>query len=203
MLEHLFGSKTRLKLLRYFLNHPHEDFYMRELARRLAFPLNAVRRELERLAAARVIKGSERENTGASKETGEKKRKYFRLDKDGLITEELKNLLIKDRLSREKSLIESLKAAAGVEYLLLSGRFAGTSDSPTDVLAVGKIARHDLERLVKNFEKEAGEEIRYTLMKTSEFLFRRDVADKFLSDLLNKKYFVVVDKLGRGKAKIF
>ena len=49
MLEHLFGSKTRVRLLRLFLHHPEEAFFVRELARKTHFQMNAVRRELENL----------------------------------------------------------------------------------------------------------------------------------------------------------
>ncbi len=49
MLEKLFGSNARVKILKLFLLHPAEKFYIRQLARNLKLQLNSVRRELENL----------------------------------------------------------------------------------------------------------------------------------------------------------
>ena len=49
MLEKLFGSKSRVKILKLFLLHPNQSFYIRQLARDLKLQLNSVRRELENL----------------------------------------------------------------------------------------------------------------------------------------------------------
>ena len=55
MLEHLFGSKTRLKLLKLFLSNPDKIFFVREISRKLEVPINAVRREIDHLTAAEII----------------------------------------------------------------------------------------------------------------------------------------------------
>lgn len=200
MLEHLFGSKTRLKLLRFFLNHPDQSFFVRELTRKLGLSINAVRRELEHLSAAQVVAGAERKEDLrlAEKKMGAAaaKRKYFRLNSQGSLTAELQSLILKDRLGRECQLIDALKGLGSIEYLLLSGRFAGIKESPTDLLIVGSLAHRDLEKLIKIFEKESDDEVRYTVMKKQEFLFRRNVADKFLSNLLNNKHLLIIDKIG-------
>ena len=47
MIDTLFGSKTRVKLLYLFLNNPGRAFYVREITRRVDEQINSVRRELQ------------------------------------------------------------------------------------------------------------------------------------------------------------
>ncbi len=202
MLEQLFGSKTRQKLLRLFFDNPQKDYFVRELTRVLGLQINAVRRELDRLLVAQVIvQNSEpTEPTAFNNSNGaESKRKYYRLNAKGILNPELKALLIKDRLAKEKDLVESLQNLDSVEYLMLTGRFMGVENASTDLLIVGNIGYKELRRLINLFETDSGEELRYTLMSVKEFMYRRDVADKFLTDLLSKKTLVVIDKLGKTK----
>ena len=49
MLEQLFGSRTRTKLLYLFLEHPEEAFFVREITRQIKERINSVRRELDNL----------------------------------------------------------------------------------------------------------------------------------------------------------
>ena len=46
MLEHLFGSRTRVKLLKIFLSNPDKDYFVRELTRKIKERINSARREL-------------------------------------------------------------------------------------------------------------------------------------------------------------
>ncbi|MDP2830565.1 MAG: hypothetical protein Q8O21_00690 [bacterium] len=49
MLEKLFGSRARVKILNIFLLNPREKYYIRQLSRNLKLQLNSARRELENL----------------------------------------------------------------------------------------------------------------------------------------------------------
>ena len=49
MLGKLMGSNARVKILRQFISHPDDKFYIRQLSRDLKLQLNSVRRELENL----------------------------------------------------------------------------------------------------------------------------------------------------------
>jgi len=53
--ESLFGSKTRVRLLNLFLEHPERPFYVREITRKVDAQLNSVRRELQNLIALNII----------------------------------------------------------------------------------------------------------------------------------------------------
>jgi DNA-binding transcriptional ArsR family regulator len=48
-LERLFTSRTRVKLLDFFILHPEREIHVREICRRTGSNINAVRRELANL----------------------------------------------------------------------------------------------------------------------------------------------------------
>src|SRR5690606_16132906 len=55
MIERLFGSKTRVKLLQLFYSNPNRAFYVRELTRKIDEQINSVRRELANLLSIGII----------------------------------------------------------------------------------------------------------------------------------------------------
>ncbi|MCU0678948.1 MAG: hypothetical protein MUC28_00680, partial [Planctomycetes bacterium] len=58
MLGKLFGSNTRVKILKLFLLHPDNKFYIRQIARGLKLQVNSVRRELENLEKFGLLKSA-------------------------------------------------------------------------------------------------------------------------------------------------
>lgn len=55
MIEQLFGSKTRVKLLYLFYGNPNRPFYVREITRKVDEQINSVRRELGNLLSIGII----------------------------------------------------------------------------------------------------------------------------------------------------
>ncbi|MEK7540164.1 MAG: winged helix-turn-helix domain-containing protein, partial [Patescibacteria group bacterium] len=84
MLEQLFGSRTRVKLLRLFLSNPQEEYYVRELTRRMNEQINSIRRELSNLEDMGLLLSEEREG-----------KKYYKVNQDHLMFPELRALFLK------------------------------------------------------------------------------------------------------------
>ena len=55
MIEQIFGSKTRVKLLQLFYSNPNRSFYVREITRKIDEQINSVRRELSNLLSIGII----------------------------------------------------------------------------------------------------------------------------------------------------
>src|SRR3954453_10637165 len=62
MIEQLFGSKTRVKLLQLFYSNPNRSFYVREITRKIDEQINSVRRELANLLSLGIIKSDQNNN---------------------------------------------------------------------------------------------------------------------------------------------
>ena len=190
-LEHLFGSKTRVKLLSLFLHNGDQSFFVRELVRRIGAQIHSVRRELENLCNLGIIN-----STGGAAAKGVAsalRKRYYKVDREFVLYNELQALLRKAQILLERNLVNRLAAIGDVRYLALCGKFLGES-APIDLLVVGKLSANGLQRLLKRFEQEVGFEVNYTLMSPDEFSYRRDITDRFLYSILEGKKMVMVNK---------
>jgi len=191
MLEKLFGSKTRVLLLRLFLNNPDKYFFVRELARSLETHLNSVRRELENLEEIGILISIEKP---AEEKEEANNRKYYRLNRAFSFVEDLRSLFIKAHMVMENTLAEKVAKLGDIDLFLLSGVFVGLEECPADILIVGSLPKTKVQRLIAKFEKEMSRSLNYALMPTSEFNYRRSVADKFLMNLLENKNLILINR---------
>jgi len=206
MLESVFGSRTRVKLLKLFLTHPNEYFFVREIARKVEEKINSVRRELANLEDLGLIVTEDKikldeekdikpaRNASRSVAGGEKK-KYYITNTDFVLYNEFRNLILKSRLLLEKSLAKEIKNLGKIKFLVLSGIFVDDKGAKTDFLLVGSIDKKKLDGLIKKIEKNFDQEIRYTIMTPQEFKYRNQITDKFLFEVLEGKKIVVIDEL--------
>lgn len=198
MLEQLFGSKTRLKLLYLFFRTEDRSYFVRELARLAETQLNAVRRELSNLLDLGII-SQVSADTKKMDELGTERSKYFKLNTGCLLYPELKALLLQAQVLEEQKLIEALKSKAGdIKLMLLTGIFTGQADAPTDILMVGDLKPMATSKLIKEFEKVMGKPIRYTVMDTKEYNERNEIGDRFLYTIFECKHLKAVDGLNIG-----
>ena len=194
MLEHLFGSTTRVKLLRLFFNNQDRAYFVRELSRVIDIQLNAVRRELANLEELGIVK---QVAFGESKEeeVGTERSKYYRLNTDFFLCEELGALLNKTQLIEEREFIDLIKKRCGtIKLMILTGFFTG-AEVGTDVLLVGDIKPVPLSKTIKDFEKFLNRPIRYTVMDEKEFTERKEIGDKFIYSIFEAKHLVPFDEL--------
>ncbi len=195
MLENLFGSKTRVKLLRLFLHNPEQAYFVRELTRKVSSQINAVRNELEHLVAMGIVSVAtdikpEPVGTGAMAQ-----RKYYRLDRTCLVYNELQALFAKDRMPIEQDFVKRISTIGNVAYLALTGFFVGSTTAPTDMLIVGRIENDKVLPLIRNFERELGREINFTILTPAEFRYRKEITDRFLYSILEEQKVVLIDNV--------
>ncbi|MCX6740524.1 MAG: hypothetical protein NTZ49_04835 [Candidatus Parcubacteria bacterium] len=194
MLEQLFGSQTRSKLLQVFLTNPETKYFVRELTRALNSQINAVRRELQNLEDLDIIRVIE-EDKGKELPKADSKRKFYQVNPKFIIFPELKSIFQKAQFMLEKNFARELKKTGSVYYLALSGFFVGDKESPIDMLVVGNLEKKSFEKVLRNFEKDFRREINYTFLNKEEFDYRRSVADKFLYSILDANKIVLIDEI--------
>ncbi|MFA6105389.1 MAG: hypothetical protein WC725_02195 [Patescibacteria group bacterium] len=195
MLEHFFGSKTRLKLLKVFFRSPDRSFYVRELARLIKTQLNAVRREISNLQKLRIIRTSIAGDS-QGEEAGTERSKYYQVDELSPLFAELRALLTKSEVLEEQELVEEIKHKGGkIKLFLLTGVFTGEKDATTDIMIVGKLKPLIVSKIIRRYEDDLGKTIRYTFMTEEEFKDRRHIGDRFLFAILEAKHVFVVNEL--------
>ncbi|MBI5621271.1 hypothetical protein HY933_00180 [Candidatus Falkowbacteria bacterium] len=198
MLEHLFGSQARVKLLRIFLNHAENAYYVRELTRLTKLQINAVRRELVNLEQLDIIAGVNGPGDATTPKRSRARRqekRYYQANVNHVLFPELRSLMLKAQLLLEYDLAKKIGKMGSVKYLALTGIFVGFIGAPTDLFVVGSVRKERLSRLIRRFEQELNYEINFTLMSLSEYKYRKDITDRFLYSILENKKIVVIDQL--------
>ncbi|MDD3679819.1 MAG: helix-turn-helix domain-containing protein [Candidatus Shapirobacteria bacterium] len=175
MLRHLFVSKVRVKLLETYFSCPDKLYYGRQLSRKLNEQINAVRRELENLKEAGVVKSEKRGN-----------RIYFSLNKDFIHYEALLLLFLKSTGLGE-AIIKNQSRLGKLKWVFFSKNFAQNQPSPAeaiDIFVVGEVILPELSALIAQEERLRKREINYSVMDEAEFKFRFSGKDPFLTNLL-------------------
>jgi hypothetical protein len=195
VIEQLFGSKTRVKLLHLFFSNPNRAFYVREITRKIKEQINSVRRELSNLLSLGIIT-SDSNNNRLYYEVNQKYEHYEALRAmfgTGGVTPASDAVIAEEETGDPTAQIAK---TGSVDIALLTGHFTRDNLAPVDLLVVGDVNRTKLQHVVDELEKEAGVDLRYTVMGRDEFDYRREVNDRFISDVLSAKNTVVVDRDG-------
>lgn len=183
MLQDIMISKCRVRLLEIFFAQPIEIFYIRQLVRLAKEEINAVRRELNHLEIAGIVKKEHRGN-----------RIYYWLNKDHPLYSDLLSLVSKS-VGLGGAIVENKSKLGKVRLAMLSGRFArglSTKEGAVDLLVVGEIAMQELVKIIREGETAQGKEINYTVMTKQEFDFRKKRHDPFLYGILTDARIMLI-----------
>lgn len=210
-MEQLFGSKTRVKLLKLFMSNPNRSFYVREITRKIEEQINSVRRELANLLTLGVITSDSNDN----KLYYEVNQKYEHYDALKLLFTGKRPAVVaktqtsvKDKKGSEKTeIVEEVQAVpstilvdekvwekvGNIAGLIYSGVLTRDTSSPVDVMIVGDVPVSRAEAAVAELERQEGKELRYAVMELDEWLYRKQVNDKFWLQVMDAKSQVIVD----------
>ncbi|HEX3568663.1 MAG TPA: transcriptional regulator [Candidatus Saccharimonadales bacterium] len=201
MIEQLFGSKTRVKLLQLFYSNPNRAFYVREITRKIDEQINSVRRELANLLSIGII-ASDTTNNRLYYEVNQAYEYYKPLlaifgqsSADEDTTSEGK-VPKKTRRTAISSDLEALKSLGNVEAALYTGQFTRDESSGIDLLVVGDINKHAMQKFITELEAKEGKDIRYTIMPLNEFKYREQINDRFITTVLQAKKQILANKAG-------
>ncbi|MDB5177353.1 MAG: hypothetical protein JWN75_1021 [Candidatus Saccharibacteria bacterium] len=192
MIDALFGSKTRVKLLHLFLNNPGTAFYVREITRIVDEQINSVRRELSNMLEVGIITSSTADNK-LYYEVNQRYEYYVPLRaifNDNKTGDAPKPAVAATVSSDWQPYVKDLQ---GIRIAIASGMLVRDSSSTVDLLLVGSITPIRLKKVIKIIEKLEGRELNYSLLTYDEFYYRLSVRDKFITEILNSTHIVVAD----------
>ncbi len=194
MIEQLFGSKTRVKLLQLFLANPGRSFYVRELTRKIDEQINSVRRELSNLMGIGIIKSDSANN-----------KLYYEVNQGYKHFKALQSIFSVELPQQDVSpasqgdLLKRLQAVGAFDVIIATGALVGQQGSEVDLILVGSSNKQKLEKLMKTVELEEGNAVRYTVMPESELKYRLDIKDRFIITTLTTKHSILTDNSGLVK----
>jgi hypothetical protein len=96
-----------------------------------------------------------------------------------------------DLIERYTTLLENI---SGLRLAILSGVLVKGSTGTVDVLMVGNMPPARVKSLMKEVERDEGRELNYSVMSHDDFYYRLSVRDKFITEIINGKHRVVIDK---------
>lgn len=194
MIDALFGSKTRVKLLHLFLNHPGQSFYVREITRLIDEQINSVRRELSNMLEVGIITSDTADN-----------KLYYQVNKDYEYYTPFRAIFANETI-RAAATVTSADDATYEQYAqvlatipalrlaVIGGVLIKGSAGSVDILLVGNLAPAKVQAAIRTIEKQEGRELNYSTLPYEEFYYRLSVKDKFVTEILNTKHIVAVDK---------
>jgi predicted transcriptional regulator len=190
MIEQLFGSKTRVKLLQLFYSNPNRAFFVREITRKIDEQINSVRRELSNLLSIGIIT-SDNTNNKLYYEVNQKYEYYEPLQQ--IFGGGVKKIKKADAVDETGDADAGLKSVGHVELALYTGQFTRDDSVGIDFLVVGDVNPNALQKYVDELEAKENKSIRYILMDLDDFRYRQQIRDRFAVAITNAKKQVLVD----------
>lgn len=196
MIEQLFGSKTRVKLLQLFYSNPNRSFYVREITRKIDEQINSVRRELGNLLSIGIIV-SENTNNKLYYEVNQKFEYYKPLQEifgGGVTKTAKKPKAAAPTAGSDEPAGPDLQSVGHIELALYTGQFTRDETAGIDFLVVGDVNKNALKKYVGELEAQEGKSLRYAVMKLPEFQYRLAIKDRFASSIESAKKQILVDE---------
>lgn len=178
MLERLFTSKTRLKILT-LLMFSQKEYHLRDIARQIGISPTYVSKELANLKKINLVIESKKGNLN-----------LYKINKDCVIFEDLRQLFIKTDFLGQ--LIRD-ELHGKVKYAFIFGSFAQGEEkekSDIDLFVVGDINEDTLIRIIQKLEVKIKREINYVLW--TEAVFNKRANHHLLKSIKNKKILMLV-----------
>ena len=149
MIDALFGSKTRVKLLHLFLNNPNRAFYVREITRKIDEQINSVRRELANMLSIGIIKSETSNN-----------RLYYEINQDyphykplhEIFSDSSGGVAAVEAKVDTNDWPKRIKPLGDVRVLVFSGSLVKGSTSDVDVLIAGDINKTQAKKFIKELD---------------------------------------------------
>jgi len=198
-LSKLFGSPARVKLLRLFVFNQELVLDRDMIAQMARVTPDTASKELLAIARADIItrKTFYKDATRpGSKATKKRKSIGWVLNQQYAHLEPLRRFLRETLTVSYADVRKRLRGAGTIRLLVLSGFLIGEKDVGLDVLIVGnKLNETEIKTAMRSFEAEFGVELRYAVLSTEDYQFRRRVRDKLVRDVMDFPHQALIDMI--------
>lgn len=194
MLESLFTSKARVKILEIFLLNKDGEFHTRELARRTGVSPPYVMKELRNLKSLGIL-AEKREGNMA----------FYRVNNASSIVEDLKRIFLKTESVGAQLLDVLKKDKERIRYALIYGSFAkGTevTSSDIDILVVGDIDENRILDSIMKAQSRISREINYIVWTEKAFVEKSKQKIALLREISRTPVIMIIGDVNEFKRSI-
>lgn len=171
ILGKILGSQARVKIMRLFLLNKDTAFSNKEIAKRSRVSMDAVRREVKLLESVGFLR---------------KRSNDVIFDYTFRYAREIEGLLVTTNTLDKDTILNIFKKSGKIKLLVTAGIFIRNKDSRVDLLIVGdSLKKGHIEEGVRKMEAELGRELSYAVFETKEFIYRINMYDKLIRDILD------------------
>lgn len=202
VLEKLFGSDVKVKILRLFLFNPEATYDIDTLVERTKSKPSQVKKEMALVEKTGLLK-KRTFIKEFSKKKGKKvvvlkrKTKGWFLNQKFIHLGPLQTMLIHTTPLSYDEVVKRFTFSGKIKLLVVSGIFNQEWDSRVDLLIVGdNLKRSYIEKAIKDIESEVGREIKFAAFETTDFEYRLGMFDKLVRDILDYPHAKLVNRLG-------
>ncbi len=195
----LFGSQSKVKIMRLFLLNPDHGFEIKDIVIRSRVSASSVKSELFVLLACGFLKKKsfikEEIVKKKKKEVIKKKRVsgYF-FNQQFKYKDALRNLVLDTEFINLAVLGKKFKTLGKIKLVLAAGVFTQDQESRLDLLIVGdEMRRNAIDSAVRILEAEIGKELAYAVFDTQDFLYRANMYDKLVRDVIDFPHEKIID----------
>ena len=190
MLENLFTSKARVKILSLLMFHPDEEFHLREIARLTTVSPIYVSKELGRLREMNLVTKAWKANLH-----------LYSINPACVFLHELRQIFLKTDFLGE---LMRERLADKVKYCFIYGSFAqGTErkSSDIDLFVVSEMNEDELISIIQELERKIGREINYVLWNSRTFS-KRAKGHHLLTSIKKGKIVMLIGDENEFKKRI-
>jgi uncharacterized protein len=186
MINKLITSRARISILKLLLLNPDNSYYLREIEQLVNLPVRAVQREIENL-----------KRIGLAELRVQGNRRYYSVNRNFPIFEELKSILIKT-VGLGDVLRKALEPSKDcVKLAFIYGSYAEQTEnisSDIDLLVVGSVSPKQLSTILASAKTDLRRELNFSVYTEKEFKQKIKNRNHFLTDLLkSKKIYLIGD----------
>lgn len=198
-LSKLFGSPARVKILRLFNFNPEKVFDRDVVIQKARVTPETASKELAALARADVLsrKTFSKEVVRPGSKTPKKRKAIgWVLNQKYPHLEALANFIRSTLTVSDSDISKRFAGTGGIKLLVLSGFLIGEREGVIDILIVGdKLKEQGIISAINSLEAEFGQDIRYMMIPTEEYHYRRRVRDKFIREIMDFSHKEIINKL--------
>jgi len=192
----LFGSQARVKLLRFFLFNPLQEFTFDDISRRAKLVRRTARTEINALERAEIIRKKMIYVKHKTKDIKVRMLGYSLNDKSPQLSS-LQTFLFETAPINGTTVLKHIRKVGPLDFVACAGIFMREFDRRLDlIVAMKKLQEGKIEVAIRALEAELGIEIRYATFTTEDLLYRVGMYDKLTRDVFDYPYQILIDKIG-------
>ncbi|MBI2463000.1 MAG: hypothetical protein HYV65_02070 [Candidatus Spechtbacteria bacterium] len=212
ILEKLFDSAVKVRLLKLFMRNENSVFTLNEIKDRIQLEGPGVHHALDNLREIgflHVVARKKKNAKSVVKTTGKGKKgkkikieitsreKFFSLNPSFVFYNELRNLVLKSSPASKKRIAERIKRLGRVKMAVLSGIFLKPEreNLHTDIFIVGDdMSEKKVANFIRALEADVGTELLYSVLSSDEYFYRTKMFDRFLLDIFENPHEKIINR---------